>query len=322
MYTVRVQSYTKKDPLRCRKKGCYYTTNRVYNLERHENSHQNGKGYVAREYSCIKCNYATISLKYLKTHVKKEHHDHGQIKSPTSSDGLHIDVEPEDETIFTLETDHMEEDTDELNETQSEPFTLKPLANSSLWYWSSPQQQERNFLRRSGLGEESKLLDYTVKTYKFFALVRGRGGAFNVDEWDLVGAALGLPLGSGNHVQVRYMELLYEFEKMEDERLQESLQINGVPPWWDDGDSIIANINWMPSNLQQLSSQWWKESEGPSIPVRNAIVQLIFDKYYAPHLKNNKHFRLFQIKDSWLCATTLSYQALRNELLYKYHNFP
>ncbi|XP_032596609.1 uncharacterized protein LOC6568244 [Drosophila grimshawi] len=297
-----------REHLRCRRRGCTYTTNRAYNLERHERNHDKGKVPVSQYQPCPHCTYAAGSLHNLMRHISKKH---AALSGKTTTKQQAITSQQQaEQTKVPPSTEAKSESLPNCAERIPEHLTesLIPAADSSLWFWSTPQQLERNFLRRSALKEECKIQERSIKLFKFYALVRARGGALNVDQWEDVAAALGLPSGSGCQTRVKYMELLYEFEKKEEERSQEWKNVEGLPSWWDDGDFVTDNMHLTSSDEQ------WKQMNSPSITARNAIVKLIYDKYYAKHLNSSKAFQRFHMKDSWLRATMLNYQALKREL--------
>ncbi|KAL7727005.1 hypothetical protein ACLKA6_010048 [Drosophila palustris] len=193
---------------------------------------------------------------------------------------------------------------------------LKP----SLWLWNTPQQQEKNFLRRSALNEECKILGRTVKMFKLYSLVKARGGALNVDDWDDVAATLGFGPGLGQDVRAKYIDVLIEFEKNEEERLQDCENAEEVPSWWDDGDFTIDYESCKPEDSHLGSESGIDEESAPIDDVESGIVDMISNKYYANYLNNSKPFsKRFRVKDSWLCAAMLSYQELICQLHFK-HN--
>ncbi|XP_017872943.1 PREDICTED: uncharacterized protein LOC108620544 isoform X1 [Drosophila arizonae] len=304
-----------RDHLHCSRRGCTYTTNRAYNLERHERNHDKGKVPISQCQPCPHCTYAAGSLHNLMRHISKKHT--GSVKTQLQV----ITTQPAQSQVTPAEKQNERNVTQTpLSNVTSSPElkqTVKqsvegPEVEASLWLWTTPQQQEKNFIKRSGLKGECKILERSVNLFKLYALVQARGGALDVDEWDDVAAALSLPPGSGCNVGVKYMEVLFEFEKKEEERLQECQIVPGVPPWWDDGDLISDDV--CCASEGKVLGHWWKDMNRPFITVQNAIIKLIYDKYYSNHLSNSKPFQRFCVKDSWLRATMLNYQELKYQL--------
>ncbi|KAH8359372.1 hypothetical protein KR093_006145, partial [Drosophila rubida] len=233
-----------REQLRCSRKGCKYTTNRSYNLERHERNHEKGKVPVSQCQPCPHCEYAAGSLHNLMRHISKKH----VLLSPVKKEnGKLVTVEPKKE-----EPEQKKEQPLKPTIIKSSPVT-KPLVTEeqrqpSLWDWGTLQQQEKNFLGRSGLAVECKIHKQSVNLFKLYALVRARGGALNVDVWDEVAASVGFAtrLAGGRQVRAKYMDVLMEFEKSEEERLQECKDLEGVPTWWDDGDFIDPKRDYKP----------------------------------------------------------------------------
>lgn len=149
-----------REQLHCSRRGCSYTTNRAYNLERHERNHAKGKVPVSQCQPCPHCTYAAGSLHNLMRHISKKHVGVSvKIKAKwTSSSKPERNKEEPPDTDNPLR--HAE--TEGENEQRVEQF----WSECCLWSWSSPQQQEKNFLRRSGLNGELRILDHTIKLYK------------------------------------------------------------------------------------------------------------------------------------------------------------
>ncbi|XP_032295224.1 uncharacterized protein [Drosophila virilis] len=298
-----------REHLHCSRRGCRYTTNRAYNLERHERNHDKGKVPISQCQPCPHCTYAAGSLHNLMRHINKKHTEatvktQQQVAASQQADQQN-ELPSTKKTMFNLEPNP------KLEQTVQQP--LAQSADSSLWFWSTPQQQERNFLKRSGLKAECKILERSVNLFKLYALVKARGGALDVDEWDDIAAALGLPPGSGCNVGVKYMKMIFAFEKKEEERLQECIKVDGVPPWWDDGDFISDHMSCL-SGDSEWRSHGWSDMKRQSTTVQNAVIKMIYDKYYKNYLSNSKPFQRFSVKDSWLRATMLNYQALKSQL--------
>lgn len=150
-----------REQLRCSRRGCSYTTNRAYNLERHERNHAKGKVPVSQCQPCPHCTYAAGSLHNLMRHISKKHVGVSvKIKTKWSSSPKpgRSKEEPPDTDISMRHA--------ETKEQQEQPIQhLRPYM-SSLWAWSSPRQQEINFLRRSGLNDECEIHGHTIKLYK------------------------------------------------------------------------------------------------------------------------------------------------------------
>ncbi|XP_034485782.1 uncharacterized protein LOC117790438 [Drosophila innubila] len=303
-----------REQLRCGRKGCRYTTNRSYNLERHERNHEKGKVPVSQCQPCPHCTYAAGSLHNLMRHINNKHAmlsvNKQKEQLPCSQAGLHKKLASTEQS--RLEEREREEYQEENPAQQLFTFDNERLRPSH-WHWSTLQQQEKNFFRRSALNAECTILERTVNMFKLYLLVKARGGALNVDDWDNVAAALGLPQESGRHVHAKYMDVLIQYEKNEEERLQKCRKVEGVPFWWDDGDFI------MDSECCTLEDSWWPNEECPSLNVQNAIVEMILNKYYLNHLKNSEPFKRFHVKDSWLWATMLNYQALISQMNFKHY---
>jgi len=137
-----------------------------------------------------------------------------------------------------------------------------------------------------------------------------------VDEWDHVAAALGLPPGSGRHVRAKYVDVLMEYERNEEKRLEEFQNIEGLPSWWDDGNFIVDNGSITPNETECWNSAESRPST--SVTVRSAIVKMLHNKYYKNYLNISKPFQRFHVKDSWLCAAMVNYQALICQLHLKH----
>ncbi|XP_034116413.1 uncharacterized protein LOC117576016 [Drosophila albomicans] len=326
-----------RDQLRCSRKGCKYTTNRSYNLERHERNHEKGKVPVSQCQPCPHCPYAAGSLHNLMRHISKKHVNASPVKK---ENGRLVSVDPvkEEEMGDNEEKDEetkMEQSTPPTEQTlqatvhksspKRERKPLKPasvseqLQRASLWDWSTLQQQEKNFQRRYGLATECKIHRQTVNLFKLYALVRARGGALNVDAWDDVASSLGFATRAacGRHVRDKYMGVLIEFEKREEERLEECKDFLDVPSWWDDGNFVGANKDHKPNVTARSES----EAISPfNNNVRSAIVKIIFNKYYKKHLRGGDPFKRFNVKDSWLRATMLSSHALISQMHFKHYS--
>jgi len=154
-----------REHLQCSRRGCSYTTNRSYNLERHERNHDKGKVPVSQCKPCPHCTYAAGSLHNLMRHISKKH----EILTIKKQKGQQQEQVPsaEEQSIrrFVYTPDHDQE-------VKTAPQLLAfndngPKFKPSLWHWSTPQQQEKNFLRRCALNEECNILDRTVKKFKY-----------------------------------------------------------------------------------------------------------------------------------------------------------
>ncbi|KAH8419207.1 hypothetical protein KR222_010589, partial [Zaprionus bogoriensis] len=230
-----------REHLHCRRRGCSYTTNRVYNLERHERNHEKGRVPVSQCQPCPHCTYAAGSLHNLMRHIGKKHagvsvkvDGRWQMSSPPAEQ--HIETHNSTEiSMLAVDSSYRAE----------EHAVHSSDTGAARWFWSTLQQQEKNFVRRSGLDEECTVEDRTVNTFKLYSLVKARGGCRYVDNWEDVAAALSLPTASGCAVRNKYMEILLRFEKSEVERIGE-YQAAGVPHWWDDGDYIGGPLSTLP----------------------------------------------------------------------------
>lgn len=152
-----------------------------------------------------------------------------------------------------------------------------------------------------------------VKFFRLYSLVKTRGGASNVEDWDDIAIALRLPPEFKRTLRSKYMSLLHKFEKKEEERIQDQ-ETDGLPPWWDDGN-YVSDID----SPKYLSGEEYtacrKQTLSTSVlPVRNSVVKSIYNKYYISHASSSTPFIRFPLKDSWLKATLLSYQSLRTHV--------
>ncbi|KAH8310995.1 hypothetical protein KR044_003795, partial [Drosophila immigrans] len=262
-----------REQLHCSRKGCKYTTNRSYNLDRHERNHEKGKVPVSQCQPCPHCDYAAGSLHNLTRHISKKHVLLSPVKKEKEKEtenGKLVSAEPKKEKEQKEEKEEKKEEKQELPQTTEQPLKAtiksspkrekleKPAKQAlkteelqqqtSLWDWSTLQQQEKNFLRRWDSQAECKIHKQTVNLFKLYSLVRARGGALNVDAWDDVASAVGIATKSagGRQVRAKYLELLMEFEKSEEQRLQDCMDLEGVPTWWDDGDFVATNRDCKP----------------------------------------------------------------------------
>lgn len=156
-YQLMLNMNNSREQLRCSRRGCSYTTNRAYNLERHERNHAKGKVPVSQCQPCPHCTYAAGSLHNLMRHISKKHVGVSvKIKAKWSSSprpGRNKE-EPPDSDVSMRHAQTKEQQEQHLG------------SYSSLWAWSSPQQQEINFLRRSGLNNECEIHGQTFKLSK------------------------------------------------------------------------------------------------------------------------------------------------------------
>ncbi|KAH8412696.1 hypothetical protein KR009_004853 [Drosophila setifemur] len=79
------------------------------------------------------------------------------------------------------------------------------------------------------------------------------------------------------------------------------------PVWWDDGEYTKMHRN------QTYRDQRRKPSQANV----QRILRIIYDIYYKPFKEDRKHSEVFQIKDSWLCATRMTRMQIIKDMYSK-----
>ncbi|XP_022225188.2 RE1-silencing transcription factor A [Drosophila obscura] len=78
------------------------------------------------------------------------------------------------------------------------------------------------------------------------------------------------------------------------------------PFWWDDGEYTKMHKNTA-----------YREHHGTTKENIQRILRIIYDLYYKPFREDRKMFDVFQIKDSWLCATRMTRMQIIKDMYSK-----
>lgn len=158
-----------RDHLHCSRRGCTYTTNRAYNLERHERNHDKGKVPISQCQPCPHCTYAAGSLHNLMRHISKKHT--GTIVKTQQQAITRQPPQPPPSHDQPTELPNTQKSTSNVEPSPEAKQTVQQAvdrtADASLWFWTTPQQLEKNFIRRSGLKGECMILERRVNLFKY-----------------------------------------------------------------------------------------------------------------------------------------------------------
>nr|ACN94675.1 GA18360 [Drosophila miranda] len=86
----------------------------------------------------------------------------------------------------------------------------------------------------------------------------------------------------------------------------ETIIEDDFPFWWDDGEYTKMHKN-----------TTYREHNGTTKENIQRILRIIYDLYYKPFKEDRKMFDVFQIKDSWLCATRMTRMQIIKDMYSK-----
>ncbi|XP_017105059.2 uncharacterized protein her [Drosophila bipectinata] len=100
---------------------------------------------------------------------------------------------------------------------------------------------------------------------------------------------------------------IQKIDDLEEVLLDSKVTPSDFPAWWDDGQYTKMQKN---QTFRDLRTK-------PSQASVQRILRIIYDIYYKPFKEKRKRSEVFQIKDSWLCATRMSRMQIIKDMYSK-----
>ncbi|KAH8255365.1 hypothetical protein KR038_001665 [Drosophila bunnanda] len=342
--------------IHCQVMGCRYETNRGHDLKRHMAVHNNVEK-SHKEYKCSLCMYSSDRKANLKRHLELRHsgiedtiktadeleqelhslEEEQKLEEQAQQDELFNElIENLDEVEFEIEKnvaveEHVYELLDKEEEEEEDPplITISkckpPMLQGDIsdkqviavnvngqlrWFQSIDPPPGASLKLQLALEEQEQQAASAQQQMDELDDELALSLAQQDQEEELLVEMLTEEQPSDNDVSwtfhISNEKLLVATRKCNKETPEPSKELN-FPNWWDDGEYTKMHKN----------QTFRDHRENPSKAVVQRILRDIYDIYYKPFKEERKPFQVFQIKDSWLCATRMTRMQIIKDMYSK-----
>ncbi|KAH8308427.1 hypothetical protein KR059_012659, partial [Drosophila kikkawai] len=325
--------------IHCQVLGCRYETNRAYDLKRHMDVHNNVEK-SHKKYKCSLCMYSSDRKANLKRHLELRHS--GIEDTVTTAEEVREELHcQEQQQILEEQAQHEELFNDLIEELDGAKVEIEGKETEEQVYEQLEEEEEPPLITISPWKPPVLHGDITDKQViavnvngqlRWFQSIDPPPGAVSkhmqlameeqeqqaasaqqqIDELD---DELALSLAQQDQEEELLVEMLTEEQPwsfhISNEMLatpnQEESKDSDFPNWWDDGEYTKMHKN----------QTFRDHRQKPSKAVVQRILRDIYDIYYKPFKEERKQSEVFQIKDSWLCATQMTRMQIIKDMYSK-----